>query len=79
MKKLALIFITLSLLCQAFTKPLCEEEPKFLWYRQIYLQGCVYRLNDLKQVCDQHGWDDHSSLEMQEIINSMKFNLCFPE
>lgn len=80
MKKIAALLLTVSMACNAFTTPLAiERDPKMQWYRCLYLENCVYRLNDLKEVCDAHGWDEHSSLEIEEIIESMKHNLGFPE
>lgn len=76
MKKLALIFITLSLSCQAFDRPLyLEDSEKIIYYRCMNLEECSNQLQILHNQCNQYGWNDMAGQRMQEIIDCMNYNL----
>lgn len=79
-KRILAIFTLFTLSCQAFNTPLCEEESKkLLWYRCLYLEASVYNLTDLKEECDDCGWNERTSQKLDDIIDSMKWSLGFPE
>lgn len=81
MKKLILLSFTLfTLSCQAFNRPLFEEEnKKLLWYRCLQIETCLYDLKNLKESCDEKGWNDENSQNMIFIINSLESSLNYSD